>query len=485
MVVLEQLFSSAILSPHHTRGQRAVRRIDWDSRRVTPGSIFFALPGGRADGHAFIDEAAARGAVAVVGEREAVACAVPYIRVPCARRAMGEVSAVFYGHPTRALNTIGVTGTNGKTTVVHLLGQLLPACDSLTTVRMEREGLSCVTTPEAPDLQRLAASALAAGRRFFAFEASSIGIAQDRVAGTELAAAVFTGLGRDHLEFHGDEGTYLAAKLKLFEHVRGGGVAVTNADDPCAARVRQAFAGNVVEYGLRGGTFTARELVLDACSAAFELVTPEGSALVRLPFPGRHNVSNVLAATATAWALGVEMDALVERLSRAQLPPGRFSVFHLPNGAQVVVDYAHTSEALEAMLAALRPGTRRLVCVFGAPGECDPGKRPLMGRAAAQWADAVILTSDNPKSEDPAAIADAIARGMEAMGVEILVELDRAAAIRRAIAMAGPGDAVLVAGKGHERAQLTQDGAVPHCDLDLVRALSESPGGRRTSRNAT
>ncbi len=458
--------------------------ISWDSRRVEPGDLFFALPGRTTDGKRYAADAAARGAVAVAGEEGAPDLQVPYLGVPCARKAMAHAAAAFYGHPSRHLEAIGVTGTNGKTTVVHLLGQLLPGCETLTTVRMEREGLSCVTTPEAPDLQRLLATALKKGRQHFAFEASSIGIVQKRVTGTELAAAVFTGLGRDHLDFHGDEEAYFAAKLQLFALVRRGGVAVVNADDPRADRVRGAFVGTTVDYGLRGGAFTARDLVLGVSSAAFELVTPEGSASVRLPFPGRHNVCNALAAAATAWALGVESDTLLERLSRARLPPGRYSLFRFPTGAQVVVDYAHTPEALEAMLASLRPGARRLVCVFGAPGECDPGKRPLMGRAVGSWADGAIITSDNPKSEDPATIATEIAGGLKATRVEVTIEPDRAAAIRRAVAMVGPGDTVLVAGKGHERVQLTRDGPVPHCDLDVIRTLSWSLG-RSVSRSPT
>jgi len=208
--------------------------IAWDSRGVRPGDLFFALPGARCDGHDFIPEAIAKGAVAVIGERELPDLPVPYVRVPDAREALGKISAAFWGHPTRRLLTIGVTGTDGKTTVVHLLGQLLPGCETLTTIRVEREGLSCVTTPEAPEIQRIAAAALAAGRRYFALEASSIGLARKRLVGTEFRVGALTNVSRDHLDFHGTLERYLEAKLTLFRALPPEGWAVVNAGSPYA-----------------------------------------------------------------------------------------------------------------------------------------------------------------------------------------------------------------------------------------------------------
>ncbi|HEU68257.1 MAG TPA: UDP-N-acetylmuramoyl-L-alanyl-D-glutamate--2,6-diaminopimelate ligase, partial [Candidatus Acetothermia bacterium] len=367
------------LSPRPAAGKVEVRGLAWDSRRVKPGDLFFALAGRRADGHAFIGEALARGARAVVGERRWAEAQFPYIRVPDARAALAHAAAAFYRHPTEKLRTIAVTGTNGKTTVVHLLGQVLPACATLTTVRVERESLSCVTTPEAPDLQRLAAQAVAEGKEAFAFEASSIGLAQRRVVGTHLAAAVFTGLGRDHLDFHCTTDAYLDAKLRLFRMLPPNGVGIVNAEDRFGGRFLATGHGKRVRYGIDRGDIRARGLHLDADGAEFVVEAPDGAEHVRLPFPGRPNVANALAVVATAWALGVPLPEIAARLTTAALPPGRWTRFSLPSGATAVVDYAHNPQALLEILSALRPHARRLLVVFGASGEADRGKRPLMG----------------------------------------------------------------------------------------------------------
>ncbi|MCX7751019.1 MAG: UDP-N-acetylmuramoyl-L-alanyl-D-glutamate--2,6-diaminopimelate ligase [Candidatus Bipolaricaulota bacterium] len=454
-------------------GDLPIGGLAWDSRRVRPGDLFFALPGTKTDGHRFIPDAIARGAAAVVGEKLLPPLPVPYVRVPDARAVLAWAAAAFYDHPTRRIPTIGVTGTNGKTTVVHLLGQLLPGCETLTTVRVEREGLSCVTTPEAPDLQRIAAEALASGKRAFAFEASSIGLAQRRVLGVHLRAAVFTGLGRDHLDFHGSMAAYLGAKLRLFRMLPPEGVGVVNAEDRHAGQFLAACPGEKVRYGIERGDVRARCLRLFPTGSAFVLETPNGAEEVRLPFPGRFNVVNALAAAATAWALGEKLSDIASRLGEASLPEGRLVRFRLSTGATAVVDYAHNPEALAEVLAALRPSARRLLVVFGASGEADAGKRPLMGMAVGRFADLALITSDNPKGEDPRAIAEAVARGVRAMGGEYRIELDRARAVRWALEVAGRGDVVLLAGKGHERFQLTADGPVPCSDLELVLSSGE------------
>ena len=445
-----------------------VTGLAWDSRRVQEGDLFFALPGSRSDGHRFIPEAVRRGAAVVVGEKHVPPFPVPYIATPDARAALAHAAAAFYGHPTRALRTVGVTGTNGKTTVVHVLGQVLPACETVTTVRVEQEDLSCVTTPEAPDLQRLAARALADGKRSFAFEASSIGLAQRRVVGTHLSAAVFTGLGRDHLDFHGSMAAYLGAKLRLFRMLPHDGVGVVNVEDRHAGQFLAACRGPRVRYGIDRGDVRARGLRLDATGAEFIVETPDSSEPVRLPFPGRHNVANALAAVAVAWALGERLSEIAARLEEASLPVGRFVRFRLSNGATAIVDYAHNPHALAGILSSLRPHARRLLVVFGASGEADRGKRPLMGGIVGQLADLAVITADNPKGEDPRAIAEAVARGVRAMGGHYRVELDRAQAVRWALDSAGEGDVVLLAGKGHERYQFTAQGAVPCSDLELV-----------------
>lgn len=460
------------LLPCSTLPEVEVSGLAWDSRRVKPGDLFFALSGERHDGHKFVHEAVSRGAVAVVGEKLLPRLSVPYITVPDARAALAYAAAEFYDHPTRDLRTIGVTGTNGKTTVVHLLGQVVPGCETLTTNRVEREGLSCVTTPEAPDLQRLAAQARAAGKRAFAFEASSIGLAQRRVTGVHLGAAVFTGLGRDHLDFHRTIAAYVGAKLRLFRMLPETGVGVVHGEDRYAGQFLAACRGEKVRYGVERGDVRARRLQLDANGASFILEAPDGAEEVHLPFPGRHNVANALAAAATAWALGERLPDIAARLGEASLPLGRFVRFRLHTGATAVVDYAHNPEALAEILASLRPGARRLVVVFGASGEGDAGKRPLMGGIVGRLADLAVITTDNPKGEDPRVIAEAVARGVRAMGGRYMVELDRAQAVRFALTTAGPGDVVLLAGKGHERYQLTSHGPVPCSDLDLVLSTS-------------
>ena len=447
-----------------------VEGLCWDSRKVKPGDLFFALRGTKCDGHRFVPEAVEKGAVAVVGERPLSGLPVPYIQVENARRTMAEVSCAFYGYPTKKLFAIGVTGTNGKTTVVHLIGQLLPQCETLTTVRVEEEGLSCVTTPEAPDLQRLAAQALSQGKKFFAFEASSIGLAQHRVDGTQLSAAVFTSFSRDHLDFHGTMEAYLSAKLRIFDFLPPGGLAVVNARLP-ASVFSAAKKGRVLTYGLGRGDIRAREIESTLFGTRFLVEGRFGRERAFLPLPGVHNVENALAALAVGLGLGFPIGELLERLSEAAPPPGRFARWETPWGATVVVDFAHNPEALRIMLLALRPQARRLIVVFGCPGEADRGKRQIMGAIAGKLADLVVITSDNPKSEDPRAIAAEIARGAAEVGGTWTVILDRAEAIAWALEEAKRGDCVLIAGKGHERYQIFAQRREHFSDLRLVQAL--------------
>jgi UDP-N-acetylmuramoyl-L-alanyl-D-glutamate--2,6-diaminopimelate ligase len=459
----------------HPSGE--VLALSWDSRRVRPGDLFFALPGTRADGHGFIPQAIERGALGVVGERSLAGLPVPYIRVENARASLARAACAFFGHPTRLLKTIGVTGTNGKTTVVHLLGQLLPDCETLTTVRVEEEGLSCVTTPEAPDLQRIAVQALVQGKKFFAFEASSIGLAQHRVDGVCLSAAVFTGLSRDHLDFHGSMESYLSAKLRLFEMLPPSGTLVVNGEDPHAPAFL-GTPGQPLVYGIGQGDVRAEGVQKEEHGTRFLLVTPGGRAGVFLPFPGRHNVENALAAAAVAFRFGLSEAEIAERLSRSTLPLGRFTRLRSRSGALVVVDFAHCPDSLRRMLTELRPLAQRLTCVFGCPGDSDRGKRPLMGEVAGRLADLSIITSDNPKSEDPAAIAREIVQGIRRVGGHYKIELDRAVAIREAVGAAGPGDVVLIAGKGHERFQWTATGPLPHSDLGVLLGEGLRPVNR-------
>jgi UDP-N-acetylmuramoyl-L-alanyl-D-glutamate--2,6-diaminopimelate ligase len=449
----------------------APRGLAWDSRRVRPGDLFFALPGQVHDGHRFIPQAIARGAVGVVGEQDLGPLAVPYFRVPDARAALALAAAAFYRHPTEKLVTIGVTGTDGKTTVVHLLGQLVENCATLTTVQVAKQELSCVTTPEAPDVQRVAAQALTAGARFFALEASSIGLAQKRLLGVRFKGAVFTNLTPEHLEFHGSLDSYLAAKLSLFEGLDPSGWGIVNEESPYSLHFLRASNARVLTYGVRAGEIRASAVRELDWGWAFQLITPAGRAPVSLPFPGRFNLENALGAASAAWALGVPIPQIADRLSRARLPPGRLERYLLPGGALAVVDYAHTPAALEAVVSLLRPRARRLVVVGGAPGGTPREERQQLGKLVGQVADLAILTTDNPKGDPPEEIARQLALGLEEARGSYELELDRKAAIRRAVQLAGPGDVVLVVGKGHERWQLTAQGREPHSDREALLEL--------------
>jgi len=379
------------------------------------------------------------------------------------------------GIPQKSFLPSASPAPTAKPPVVHLIGQLLPQCETLTTVRVEEEGLSCVTTPEAPDLQRLAAQALSQGKKFFAFEASSIGLAQHRVDGSQLSAAVFTSFSRDHLDFHGTMEAYLSAKLRLFDFLIPGGLAVVNVRLP-APVFSAAQKGRVLTYGLGRGDLRARDIESDLYGTRFLLEGRFGRERAFLPLPGVHNVENALAALAVGLGLGFPIGELLERLSEAAPPPGRFARWETPWGATVVVDFAHNPEALRIMLLALRPQARRLIVVFGCPGEADCGKRRIMGAIAGKLADLVVITSDNPKSEDPRAIAAEIARGAAEVGGTWTVILDRAEAIAWALEEAKRGDCVLIAGKGHERYQIFAQRREPFSDLRLVhRLVSASP----------
>jgi len=419
-----------------------VTSIEHDSRTVTPGALFCCLPGHRTDGHDHAPDAVARGAAALLVERP-LALGVPQARVEPggARLAMARIACRFHGDPARDLTCVGVTGTNGKTTVTHLLGSIFDAHGDPAVVIGTLGGPR--TTPEAPELQRRLADARAEGRRAAVLEVSSHAMTEHRVDGILFDAAVFTNLSRDHLDHHGTMEAYFEAKASLFVPGRAA-LAVVNADDPYGRRllasatvptVPVALAdATEVETGVGGTTFTWRGRRL------------------RTVLIGTHNLANALAAATTAEALGLPLDAVETGLASAGPVPGRFEVVGPVASFRVVVDYAHTPDGLRAALASARElaGGARVLCVFGCGGDRDRGKRPAMGAAASSGADIVVVTSDNPRSEDPAAIIEEILVGVVAGPGLVVVEPDRALAIGRAVALAGPGDVVVVAGKGHE-----------------------------------
>ncbi len=466
---------------------RPISGLALDSRRVGPGSLFFALPGRRTDGAAFLDEAISRGAAAIVGPRLPARPpgGVTFIEVADPRATLARVAQRFYGFPDRALSVVGVTGTNGKTTVTHLVRHLLNQGERvglLGTISYDlgaRTVPSFRTTPESPDLYGMLAQMRDAGCRQAVMEVSSHGIAEQRVRGLQLAAAVFTNLTRDHLDYHGSLEAYFATKASLFT---GGmaplpGAAVVNLDDPYGERLATQLAASAPET--RRVTFgedpraevRAESVTLGLRSTQFRLRWPGGTAAVESPLIGRYNLSNALAALATVHALGRDPAAVLGRLREFPGVPGRMERIEAGQACQVLVDYAHTDDALRnalGMLRAITPG--RLLVVFGCGGNRDRTKRPLMVRAVQEQADFALATADNPRAEPLEAIFADMRAGVTAPERIAWVE-DRRRAIGLALDEAGAGDCVLVAGKGHEGYQEFADTVIPFDDRQVVREL--------------
>ena len=441
---LERLI--AALAPTDVVGGAAVeiRELAYDAREVTRGSLFFCIPGAAADGHDFAPAAVGDGAVALVVERP-LELSVPQLVVPSVRAAMPRAAVEFFGDPTQDLRVAAVTGTNGKTTTAYLLWSILDAAGErpglLTNVerRVGDESRPVgLNTPEAIDLQRLFRQMVDAGNRTCVMEATSVASVKGRLEGVRFGVLVFTNLTQDHLDFHGSMEEYFEAKRRLFAQAE---TAVVNTGD---------------EYGAR----LARELP-DAVTFHPDDRLPE----IELKLRGRFNVENAVAAAAAARALGIDDDAIKRGLEAVERVPGRFDAVDEGQSFTVLVDYAHTPSALEVALASARELARgRLICVFGAGGDRDRDKRPLMGKVVAELADVAIVTSDNPRSEEPAAIAAAVADGLD-----VEVELDRRRAIELALETAREGDVVVVAGKGHEQGQEIGGQKLPFDDREVVR----------------
>ncbi len=458
---------------------RDIRGLSQDSRCVQPGWLFVAVPGQRVDGRDYIADATTRGAVAVVfepaGTDDMAALSVPALAVIDLKFQAGIIADRFYGSPSKQLQVIGVTGTNGKTTCTHLLAQALEfggaRCGLIGTLGSGFFGAlkdAAHTTPDAIAVHRQLAEFLAAGAAFACIEVSSHGMDQGRVKGVAFDTAVFTNLSQDHLDYHGDMVAYGLAKSRLFT-VPGLQNAVINVDDDHGRALLKRTRGQIktLSYGVHNGeiraeTVTPRPNGLDMC-----VVSPRGQVVFHAPLIGHFNAANVLAVLATLSILGVALEDAARRLSRVKPVAGRMECF----GGDavrplVVVDYAHTPDALEKVLMALREHTTgRLFCVFGCGGDRDRGKRPLMGEQAERFADTVVLTDDNPRHESPAAIVAEIRAGMRR---EPRVIHDRVAAIHWVLNQAGASDVVLVAGKGHEESQQIGDHRRPLSDRRTV-----------------
>jgi UDP-N-acetylmuramoyl-L-alanyl-D-glutamate--2,6-diaminopimelate ligase len=451
-----------------------VAGLAYSSSSVTPGTLFFCVPGFKADGHDFAPDAVDRGAVALVVQRP-LGLGVPEIVVDDVRSAMGPAAARFHGDPTADLRVVGVTGTNGKTTTTFLIRELLEAAGvqtgllgTVTSIVGGAEEPVERTTPEAVDMQRLFARMLSEGDRAVAMEVSSHALKLGRAEGIRFAVRVFTNLTQDHLDFHKTMDEYYAAKKLLF--MRPGGPSIVNLDDPYGRRLAGEI-GSPTTYAVdHPADYRALDVRFDTNGSTFTLEHPDGRVELKTRLPGLFNVQNALAAVAAARALDVPMDTIAAALAQAGRVPGRFEPVDEGQDFAVLVDYAHTPDSLDNVLRAARAITRgKLHVVFGAGGDRDTAKRPLMGQAAAEHADRVIVTSDNPRSEDPESIVDMVMAGV---GPDAERIVDRRVAIARAIETAEPGDVVVIAGKGHEQGQEFENGRKePFDDRDEARKV--------------
>ncbi|MBX9742242.1 MAG: UDP-N-acetylmuramoyl-L-alanyl-D-glutamate--2,6-diaminopimelate ligase [Chthoniobacterales bacterium] len=490
-MLLKQLLASlrilSIKDPQGTLAQLNVNHLCFDSREVTEESLFFALPGLHHDGAAFAQEAVNRGAVAVVTQQEDLTLTVPIIRVAHARKAMAVVAATFYEDPSTRLSLCGVTGTNGKTTTTYLVRHLCDAvgraCGLIGTVECifpGRREEAFRTTPESIPIQQMLAEMRDGGFKAVAMEVASHAIVQQRVDGIEFDVAVFTNLTQDHLDYHGTMEAYFEAKAYLFEMLacqeKKKGRAVINVDDRYGRQLIDRFSSRlkVTTFGQSNhADFRASAIHFSPTGTTFCLTARGRDYLVRSPFIGLFNVYNVLGALAAAASMGLELRRVIKALESAPQVPGRLQRLSGKRNFQVFVDYAHTPDALENVLSSLKQlNPERLVVLFGCGGDRDRAKRPLMAAAVEQYADQIIVTTDNPRNEDPQAIIAEVEQGFRHKRYRSIV--DREEAIRSAVKEALPGDFIVIAGKGHETYQEVAGLCLPFDDVQVAqRAMKE------------
>jgi UDP-N-acetylmuramoyl-L-alanyl-D-glutamate--2,6-diaminopimelate ligase len=457
--------------------------IAYDSRRVAPGMVFVAIPGLKADGLQFVSQAVTSGAAAIVAEQPAPSPSpVPWVVVTSARLALALLSTEFFDHPSRAMRVVGITGTNGKTTTGYLTAAMFEAaglrCGLMGTVtyRIGTRSMDATrTTPEAPELQSFMRRMVTEGCGACVMEVSSHALSLRRVDGVQFAARVFTNLTRDHLDFHSNMEEYFAAKRRLFEMEPADAPSIINVDDPRGHALID-IAQRPVTYGInKPADVSPGPLTMTLEGLQFEARLPQGTVRVRSRLVGRPNVYNILAAAATAAALEIPLEAIEKGIRQLPGVPGRFELASTrDDDVTVIVDYAHTDDALRNLLETARPlAGHRLITVFGAGGDRDRTKRPLMGMVAARLSDVVVITSDNPRGEDPQRIIEEVKRGADAetrqSSAEVLTVLDRHDAILQAISHASKGDVVLIAGKGHEKYQEIAGRTLPFDDVAVAR----------------
>jgi UDP-N-acetylmuramoyl-L-alanyl-D-glutamate--2,6-diaminopimelate ligase len=475
------------------QGDPSIAGLDYDSRRVKPGWCFVAIKGEKSDGNLFIDRALAEGAVAIVSDSQPPRPGVPWAQITHGRRALARLSANFYHRPAEKLKITGITGTNGKTTTAFILHRMLQAAKRKTMLvgtveyRIGRETLPAPhTTPEALELNQLFSRALNAGCTEAVMEVSSHALEQGRVYDIPFDVAVFTNLTRDHLDYHDTMENYFAAKTILF---KGTGTeppraAVVNIEDEYGRALLKYCKKHeeLTTYGIDRGDFHAKDLKVEHSGSQFTLVTPEGELPIYTPLLGRVNIYNILAASAAAYARDVPVAAIVQAADEIAHVAGRFERVEAGQPFNVIVDYAHTPDALLNLTAVARDflqhrgGTGRVITVFGCGGDRDRSKRPMMGEAAGNGSDFVILTSDNPRSENPVDIMNDALPGIQRTGAKYTLEPSRKKAIELAIHEAQAGDIVLIAGKGHEKIQVTRDGTLPFDDVAVAKAALQKAG---------
>jgi len=485
---LSALFSGVELRRPLQNAELEVSALAYDSRKVVAGGAFFAVHGEKLDGNRFVADALARGASAILSEQTrppTLPHQTAWIEVAEARKALALAAANFYGRPAEALKLVGVTGTNGKTTTAYLVDSILRAAGRRTglfgTISYRTPAKSVAastTTPESLDLQEYFAEVVREGGTHAVLEASSHALAMDRLWGCPFAVAIFTNLTRDHLDYHKTFEAYFAAKRRLFEGTGDGAprVGVINADDPYGEKLA-GLAARTLSYGLRTADISTRKFSLAMSGLEFVAETPAGRINVHSSLVGRINVYNILAAIGAAVGLGVETSAIETGIAQLAAVPGRFERVDLGQPFLIVVDYAHTDDALRNLLATAREldSAGRIITLFGCGGDRDRAKRPLMGEAAARASDFVVLTSDNPRSEDPLRIINDALVGLQRPGsasqasAKYRIEPDRERAVAIALEEARPGDIVLLAGKGHETYQILGDRTLDFDDREIAR----------------
>jgi UDP-N-acetylmuramoyl-L-alanyl-D-glutamate--2,6-diaminopimelate ligase len=487
-VKLSEVLNGIDTSAPAAAGELKIRQVACDSRKVQPRALFFALHGARVDGNTFVRDAVARGAVAIVSEDTAPAAmpsSVLWIRVREARKALAIAAANFYEHPSNGLRLVAVTGTNGKTTTTSLVDSIIRASGAKTglfgTIAYHTplgDYPAPNTTPESADLQGFLAEIREGGGKYAVLEASSHSLSMDRLWGCHFSAAVFTNLTREHMDYHQTFDDYFAAKLRLFQGTGAGvpDVAVINIDDAYGKKL-VGLAKNAVTYGLEAAAqLTTKKFQLSFSGLSFAAQTPKGKVQVESALVGRINVYNILAAIGAAQALGLSNEVIETGIRNLKNVSGRFQPIDLGQPFAVIVDYAHTDDALENLIRTARElnPKGRIITLFGCGGGKDRTKRPIMGEVSGRLSDLTILSSDNPKMEDPLKIISDIVVGLQKANGKYVIEPDRQKAIGLAMDEAHSGDMVLLAGKGHENYQIIGDQTLPFDDRDAARrALRE------------